>query len=68
MRTEAQIKKAAQIISKRIMDEWYGGEEFPEDCQHFETIICELLEDNPEKCEVLIGTVFCEEEEVEDET
>lgn len=66
MRTEKEIKKAAQIISKRIMDEWYGGEEFPEDSQHFEMIICRLLEDNPKECGMLIGTVFCEEEEIKE--
>ena len=64
---EKMIEKAAFIISKRLVDEWYGSEEFPEDCQLFEEILCGLLQDNPEECERLIGTAFCEEEEVKDE-
>ena len=67
MRTEKEIEKAALIISKRLVDEWYGSEEFPDDCQLFEEILCGLLQDNPEECERLIGTAFCEEEEVKDD-
>lgn len=67
-KNEKEIEKAALIISKRLVDEWYGSEEFPEDCQLFEEILCGLLQDNPEECERLIGTAFCEEEEVKDET
>lgn len=66
-KTEKEIKKAALIISQRVMDEWYGGEEFPEDCQLFEEILCGLLQDNPEECEKLIGTAFCEEEDLKDD-
>lgn len=66
-RTEKEIENVALIISKRVMDEWYGGEEFPEDCQLFEEILCGLLQDNPEECERLIGTAFCEEEEIKDD-
>ena len=66
-KNEKEIEKAALIISKRLVDEWYGSEEFPEDCQLFEEILCGLLQDNPEECERLIGTAFCEEEEVKDD-
>ena len=59
-----QIKKAAEIISQRVVDEWYGGEEFPEDCQTFQEMLRRLLVGNPHECEKLIGTAFCEEEEI----
>jgi hypothetical protein len=64
MEKDERIAKAALIISQRVMDEWYGSDQYPEDCQLFEEILCHLLQENPKDCEELIGTVFCEEEEI----
>jgi hypothetical protein len=63
--TKDEIGKAATVISQRIVDEWYGGEEFPDDVELLREILYKLLVDNPKECQMLIGTAFCEEEEVE---
>jgi len=73
MRSKEEIAKAALIISERVMDE-YPTEAWDElidsyrsyenDIQLFTETLCHLLQENPEECEQLIGTIFCEEDEL----
>ena len=65
MDKDKRIAKAALIIAERVMDEFPADEHDTDDVQLFTEILCHLLEENPEECEQLIGTVFCEEEELE---
>lgn len=65
MKKDKRIAKAALIIAERVMDEFPVEEHDEYAIQLFTEIICHLLQENPEECEQLIGTVFCEEEELE---
>jgi len=73
MRSKEDIAKAALIISERVRDELptEGYDDFisayhsyEDENQLFADILCHLLQENPEECEQLIGTVFCEEDEI----
>ena len=65
MEKDERIAKAALIIAERVMDEFPADEHDTDNVQFFTEILCHLLEENPVECEQLIGTVFCEEEELE---
>ena len=56
------FKTFAKAISYRLVDEWEGASEFPEDALLLRKIIEKLLTENPEDCKKLIGTGIIEED------
>lgn len=56
------IKDFANAISIRIVDEWDGLDEFPEDANLLREILKKLFIANPEECRQLIGTGIIEED------
>lgn len=51
----------AEAIAVRIVDEWDGKNEFPEDAAILKEILEKLFSQNPEECKKLIGTGIIEE-------
>jgi len=56
------LKAFAKAISYRLVDEWHGASEFPEDAVLLRKVLERLLSDNPEECKKLIGTGIIEED------
>lgn len=56
------LKDFARAISYRLVDEWDGASEFPEDAILLREILEKLLASNPEDCKKLIGTGIIEED------
>lgn len=51
----------AGAISSRLVDEWDGAKEFPEDANLLRGILEKLFIAHPEECKKLIGTGIIEE-------
>ncbi len=55
------IKDFANAISIRIVDEWDGASDFPEDANLLQEILEKLFSLHPDECLQLIGTGIVEE-------
>ncbi len=55
------IEDWAAAIAKRVMDEWAGCEEFPEDATRMQSFLQAMLTEHPAFCRSLVGSGFIEE-------
>ena len=62
----AALKDFARAISYRLVDEWHGASEFPEDAILLRKVLEKLLRENSEDCKKLIGTGIIEEDYFEE--
>jgi hypothetical protein len=60
------IKRFARAVSYRLVDEWDGASEFPDDALLLRTILEKLLIENPKECKKIIGTGIIEEDYFEE--
>lgn len=56
------LKMFAKAISCRLIEEWDGDSEFPEDAVLLRKVLEKILTKNPEECMMLISTGIIEEE------